>query len=226
MQSGDEVNLGLSTYRRSVSEAKRKAILKAARDNFLGNGYSRAAMADIARDADVSTATLYKHFSSKESLFAAIVETTYSRIGVVLSSDMDDLTAREIFLALADAYSTQQIEGRMNNLFRVVIAEVPTAPQLAKSVYEDGTLRSYAYLQKVADALVARGDFKPHNTADGVRHLGGMLKEFIVWPALFSQEFPKPDDMKKNLEACVDTYLKMYGTGMNAKRPERDTIGN
>jgi TetR/AcrR family transcriptional regulator of autoinduction and epiphytic fitness len=226
MQSGDKVNLGLSSYRRSVSEAKRKAILKAARDNFLENGYSRAAMADIARDADVSTATLYKHFSSKEVLFAAIIENTYSHIGTASASDISALTAREIFTLLAEAYATQQIEGRINNLFRVVIAEVPTAPHLAKNIYENGILRAYAFLQQVADALVARGDLKPHNTADSMRHLGGMLKEFIVWPALFSQEFPRPDDMKKNLDACVDTYLAIYGTEASAKRPERDAIGN
>ena len=51
-------SLGLEDYRRSVSETKRAAILKAARENFLKGGYSQAAMAEIARDADVSTATL------------------------------------------------------------------------------------------------------------------------------------------------------------------------
>lgn len=226
MHSEGKVNLGLSSYRRSVSEAKRKAILQAARDHFLKNGYSRAAMADIARDADVSTATLYKHFSSKDDLFAAIVEDTYLRLGVAVPSDIDGLTAREFFMMLADAYAAQQIEGQMNKLFRMVIAEVPTAPHLAKTVYQDGIVRAYAYLQKVADALVARGDLKPHHTADGVRHLGGMLKEYIVWPALFSQEFSRTDDMKKNLELCVDTYLAIYGTEVSTRRPEKDTSGN
>ncbi|MEP5368439.1 helix-turn-helix domain-containing protein, partial [Parvibaculum sp.] len=61
--------MGLETHRRRISAQKRSSILGAARKNFLTNGYSGAGMAEIARDADVSTATLYKHFSSKEALF-------------------------------------------------------------------------------------------------------------------------------------------------------------
>lgn len=217
--------MSLASYRRTVSEAKRGAILKAARDSFLKCGYSRAAMADIARDADVSTATLYKHFSSKEALFAAIVQDTYSRTGVALSADLDALTAREIFRTLAGLYTSQQVEGRINKLFRVVIAEVPTAPGLAHAVYENGASKGYAHLQIIADALVARGDLRPHDTHDGVRHLGGMLKEFIVWPALFAQEFPRPDDIEKKMDACVEAYLAIYGAKTSVKRPEREASG-
>ncbi|MEQ9529475.1 MAG: helix-turn-helix domain-containing protein, partial [Parvibaculaceae bacterium] len=65
--------MGLESHRRKVSSQKQASILVAARDNFLKNGYSRAGMAEIARDADVSTATLYKHFASKEALFSAVV---------------------------------------------------------------------------------------------------------------------------------------------------------
>ena len=70
----------------------------AARDNFLKNGYSRAGMAEIARDADVSTATLYKHFASKEALFSAVVRnvarSTGDYSGVIEPGD----TARVIMI--------------------------------------------------------------------------------------------------------------------------------
>ncbi|WP_371134359.1 TetR/AcrR family transcriptional regulator, partial [Parvibaculum sp.] len=50
---------GPDTHRRKISEKKRAAIVDAARKNFLTHGYAGAGMAEIAHDADVSTATLY-----------------------------------------------------------------------------------------------------------------------------------------------------------------------
>lgn len=204
--------MGLASYRRSVSETKRAAILKAARENFLNNGYSRAAMADIARDADVSTATLYKHFASKDALFAAIVDDACQDINNILPTDIRNANAREVLKRFADAYVEQQFDHRMNELLRVVIAEVPTAPDLAKAVYNEGVLARYGQLVKALDALVERGDLKPHNTQDGALHLGGMVKEFVVWPALFAPRFEKPADLDTKIDACIDAFLKIYGS--------------
>lgn len=204
--------MGLASYRRSVSETKRASILKAARENFLNGGYSRAAMADIARDADVSTATLYKHFASKDALFAAIVEDACQSINNILPTDIENENVREVLKRFGDAYVEQQFDHRMNELLRVVIAEVPTAPDLAKAVYNDGVLARYGQLVTILDALVKRGDLKPHNTQDSALHLGGMVKEFVVWPALFAPRFEKPADLDAKIGACIDAYLKIYGS--------------
>lgn len=205
--------MGLASYRRSVSETKRAAILKAARENFLNGGYSRAAMADIARDADVSTATLYKHFASKDALFAAIVEDACTTINNLMPTDIkgQGVGVREVLRRFADAYVEQQFDHRMNELLRVVIAEVPTAPHLANAVYNDGVLARYEQLRTTLDVLVERGDLKSHNTHDGALHLGGMVKEFVVWPALFSSRFEKPADLDAKIDSCIDAYLKIYG---------------
>lgn len=65
---------GLESYRRRVSAQKRKDIIGAAMCEFGLKGYEKGAMAEIARQADVSTATLYKHFGSKELLFNAATD--------------------------------------------------------------------------------------------------------------------------------------------------------
>lgn len=70
MQASD----GLAAYREALSNRKGEDILRAALQTFRTNGYHNAAMAEIARDANVSTATLYKHSVSKENLFAMCVE--------------------------------------------------------------------------------------------------------------------------------------------------------
>jgi TetR/AcrR family transcriptional regulator len=63
-----------STPRREREKSVRSEILlDAAEAAFVARGYAGASMEDIAAGGEVSLATLYKSFPSKESLFAEVV---------------------------------------------------------------------------------------------------------------------------------------------------------
>ena len=55
-------------------EAVRDAILKAAQKLFKAQGYARATMNAIAREAGVAPATLYVYYGSKLEVFFAIYD--------------------------------------------------------------------------------------------------------------------------------------------------------
>jgi len=67
-------NDGVVRYRKTMYERKHASILSAAVAEITLCGFQRAAMFNIAADADVSTATLYKHFGGKEDLYFACAE--------------------------------------------------------------------------------------------------------------------------------------------------------
>lgn len=52
---------------------KDRAIVRAAREHFLSDGFSRASMDGIARSAGVSVKTIYSHFAGKEELFSKVM---------------------------------------------------------------------------------------------------------------------------------------------------------
>lgn len=56
------------------AEARRQAIVEAVRDVFAEKGFDGTTTRELARAAGVSEALLYKHFPSKESLFAAMLD--------------------------------------------------------------------------------------------------------------------------------------------------------
>lgn len=203
--------LGLDTHRRNVSDRKRAAILEAALDNFLRNGFSRAGMADIAREADVSTATLYKHFDSKEALFAAVIKQAAQGVGDYSGLVAPGDSARDILRKLCKAYLSVQFEHNANALMRIVIAEVPGAPKLAAEMYDVLANRRNDSLMAVMDAMIERGMLKRHDAAFSARLGGGMLKELFVWPALFDADFQLPPDTDKKIDMCVDAFLELYG---------------
>ncbi|MEU7812433.1 TetR/AcrR family transcriptional regulator [Pseudonocardia sp. NPDC049154] len=64
---------------RTPSPAKQAAILAAATDCFLADGYAGASMDRVAERAGVSKQTVYGHFGGKESLFTASPPPTAAR---------------------------------------------------------------------------------------------------------------------------------------------------
>ncbi len=70
-----------SSYHQRVQQQKRAAILDAATELFLADGYDGASLAKVARAAGVSTATLFKRFPTKADLFDAIVTEHWAQEG-------------------------------------------------------------------------------------------------------------------------------------------------
>jgi AcrR family transcriptional regulator len=66
---------GLENWRKGVRKKKRDDILSAALELFRKRGYHDTSVVALSELAGASTATIYKHFSSKEEIFAACVET-------------------------------------------------------------------------------------------------------------------------------------------------------
>ena len=65
--------------RQHTRAAYRDAILAAAQETVLRQGYHAAKMADIALATGVAVGTLYKYFESKEAVVIAITEQNYAR---------------------------------------------------------------------------------------------------------------------------------------------------
>lgn len=59
---------------RLSAEARKEAIVEAVRDVFAEKGFEGTTTRDLAKAAGVSEALLYKHFPSKESLYAAMLD--------------------------------------------------------------------------------------------------------------------------------------------------------
>jgi AcrR family transcriptional regulator len=71
---------------RMAGPERRVAILNVARGLFARGGYHGTSTAEIARAAGCSEAVLYRHFASKQALFAAVIARTAGQIKGRLAS--------------------------------------------------------------------------------------------------------------------------------------------
>lgn len=77
---------------RPSSERKRAAMLGAARDRFLADGYDRTSVDAVAAQAGVSKRTVYDHFADKDGLFASVVE----QAAAALMSSVEEAVEQEL----------------------------------------------------------------------------------------------------------------------------------
>ena len=64
----------MSSVPRLSAEARKEAIVEAVQDVFAEKGFDGTTTRELAKAAGVSEALLYKHFPSKESLYAAMLD--------------------------------------------------------------------------------------------------------------------------------------------------------
>lgn len=65
--------------RRGLVE-KRQAVLRGALTVFAREGYTRGSIGEIAKEAGVSTRTIYNHFADKDELFRTVIAESASRV--------------------------------------------------------------------------------------------------------------------------------------------------
>lgn len=73
----------LEQYRNRVQAEKREDATSAGTKLFMKLGFTGATMANISKEASCSTATIYKHFGSKENLLAECVLAAEDRLNFI-----------------------------------------------------------------------------------------------------------------------------------------------
>jgi TetR/AcrR family transcriptional regulator, mexJK operon transcriptional repressor len=123
---------------RSKSGAKRRAILRGAKAVFLACGFEGANMDEVAARAGVSKMTVYRHFGSKEDLFAGVI----TELGnMIVAEDLERIFAERPEEALR-RYARKMIdivfEHDTIELHRIVVAECRRFPKLGRFFYASG----------------------------------------------------------------------------------------
>ena len=66
--------MGVAERKAREKEARREAILEAARDCFFTDGFEATTISQIADKVELSTGTLYLYFKNKEEIYVSILE--------------------------------------------------------------------------------------------------------------------------------------------------------
>ncbi|MEU6402288.1 TetR family transcriptional regulator [Streptomyces sp. NPDC046985] len=116
------------------SDATRAAILTSARKRFAADGYERATIRAIARDADIDPSMVMRYYGNKERLFAAAVALDLHL------PDMSELPREEVGRALVAHFLTLWEEnGELTAILRVGVTD-PAAAERMQQVFREQVL--------------------------------------------------------------------------------------
>lgn len=201
----------LEEYRKTVADQKRQAILDAAVKHFLNAGYERTTLELVAKEAAVSTATVYKHFATKRDLFGGIMARVWEAKVNAAELSTEDADPVATLTAIGQEYARLLREPQIEALTRVIIAEAPRFPELGEELYRRG---KEPYLQQLHVYLQREIDQQRYQIPDiplAARQFLGMINDVIFWPRFLVMGLEISDaDAETVVSEAVKTFLARY----------------
>ena len=161
---------------RQISEAeRRRRVLAAAEQVFLEAGYGDATMDDVATRAGMSKKTLYQIFPTKEQLFAALVAHREDTLIAAIEADDGTRPPKEALENFLRQAAHILLSPQTIGIHRLVIAETPRWPELARAFHREGPGRCKAAVLEWFARQCARGNFVIADMEEAAGMLFGMV---------------------------------------------------
>lgn len=168
---------------RPRSDAAHKAILRAARELLVEEGFTRLRLEHVAARAGVGKGTIYRRWPSKEALTLDLVlELAEPHIAI---ADVGDTRAelREAVLNPVQAIT----RSTFGPVIRAMLSQIAGNPVIGDPFRETIVARRRAEIARVIERGIARGDLRPD--ADPT-----IATELLVGPVYFRLVFGGPLD--------------------------------
>lgn len=189
-------------------------VLQGARRIFLRDGYDGASVDDIAREANVSKATLYSYFSDKRLLF---LEVTRAEIGAITDRAMTDIdrTAppEQVLRQAAEAIIGFYMSVVGQGIFRLCISEGERFPELAQAFYEAGPMATQAALCDYFAEAEARCELRIDDLELAADQFVELCRADLQMRLLMRVP-PLPDrtEIERVADGAIEMFIARYGT--------------
>ncbi|MGH7027181.1 TetR/AcrR family transcriptional regulator C-terminal domain-containing protein [Brevundimonas sp.] len=196
-----------------LDDPRRAAIVRQARLHFIAEGYAGTRMEPIAREAGVSTATLYAFFESKAVLFEAVIndasEDFSQRMAAVHACTG---SPRERLVGFITAYAEFMSDSFVRSIFRLVLAERPRFEAIAMRFFERGKRDFGAVLMAALAEMTKAGQLNVPKPSWAAGQLMGMIEHPVFFvPLVTGDEVIAGRAPRQIAEDAVETFLARYG---------------
>jgi len=188
---------------------RRQQIIATAMELFGKKGFRGTTTRDLATEADVNEAIIFRHFKTKEELYTAIIEQkagerdSYHEELERLATVGDD----EQFLEAVGRTFLEKHETD-TTFMRLLLFSALEGHQLS-----DMFVSSMAERHPIANYIKRRigdGAFRQVDPQLAARALMGMFASFIMWQEIFGFKNKQPRDR----EEVVRTFVSIFLSGM------------
>ena len=198
---------------RVPSAVRRASIILAAAALFGEKGFSGTKTREIAARAGVSEALIFKHFPSKEDLYAAILAEKSPVPGLVqqikaLAEQRSDV---EVFTVIAETI----VGGAPDqNLMRLILFSALESHELSDMFFQKHIRHFYDVLAAYIEQRIQDGAFQPVPPLVAARAFMGML----IYHRLLTVLFRAP--LTQEPQDIVHTFVTVFMDGLTRKQSQ------
>lgn len=188
-------------------------VLDGARKIFLRDGFERASVDDIAREAQVSKATIYAYFPDKQLLFMEVARCECHRqteaAEALIIGDVPIETALTVAAERIIVFLMSEFGQRM---FRIVVGEGDRFPGLGRAFHDCGPGRIHERLVHHLGAYVESGQMVIDDLELAADQFSQLCKAGIHEQLIFGLvETVTPEQVRRIVQGAVDMFLARYG---------------
>jgi AcrR family transcriptional regulator len=220
MEASQSTRLRVSEERRGGRPAagtdpqKRRQILDGAGRIFSTLGFDAASMSDVAREAQVSKATLYVYFQDKEHLFTAICAEQRDRNIAEIIALLDvNQPITEVLTRFGVETLSLLAQPFVVAAHRIVIGVAERMPEIGSEFYEAGPARVIGAVAKYLDHHVVSGRLKIPDTRLAAAQFLELMQGGMVKARLYGvlKDAPPREEIEKNVTSAVTLFMAGYG---------------
>jgi TetR/AcrR family transcriptional repressor of mexJK operon len=209
----------------SLMKRKRGAIVDAARQAFLDNGFAQTSMDCIAATASVSIKTVYRHFESKDDLFSAVMQAACSPDGFdelkgkkqdpapLLERPWFSKPPRTALVMAGIEYLQHTLSKEQLALYRVVTQDAHRFPELGRRYREEVVERRNALFSHYLDRWTAVEKWKVKDSRHAANTFVGLLRANLFEEALHGLHNFDPSETSAHARLAAANMLILLKAG-------------
>jgi AcrR family transcriptional regulator len=192
--------------------AVRARILDAAFAAFVKSGYATASMLEIATRARVSKRELYALVGNKQEMLIACISERAKRFSV--PANLPILRDRETLEQVLASFGTKLVrevsDPTVIAVFRLAIAEVVQAPEVARALDSIGREAARAALRKIMAEAQASGLLTGRPAGLAEQFAGLLWRDLMVSLLLGVVERPNPRETARRARNAAAAFLQLH----------------
>lgn len=199
--------------RAADKEARHQALLQTASALFLDKGYSNVSLEMIAREAHVAVRTIYVKFGGKAGLLNAVIASGRAHFFEGMQNmETDQRPLEQVLFDFSLRFVDLLSQPKSNELYRMVVGESNTAPELAETFYAAGPKRTRDELARYFDRPDIRSQLRSEFSSDVLAvHLLNCVLGDGMCRLLFPQQLAMAPELQ---QARVKQGLSLFLHGV------------
>ncbi len=197
----------LAARRRLTGPERRDRILRAAAQCFASRGFSGTTTREVAARAGITEAGLYRHFPSKEALYAAIIDAKMQTPELV--AGVAEAAARGDDRAVLGGLARALLERGLADpgFVRILFFSALEGHALAEPFFEARVRRLREFLAGYVARRVEEGAFRPVDPVLAARAFLGMVADHVNMVVVFRRAELEARPPEEIAGVFVDLFL-------------------